>query len=191
MPLASSRRLRRLLVGSGGPRSRCNRRRKSCVRIRNGSAFSARDSIKQTAGLAGRAGKKSSSARAGSKPRPQSSSSTVTGYNGTEARVRVGGGDTPPPVFFVRVANTGLMLDAASRIVTKGDRGTVAGVERRVPNGAADEWARVDFGWSDERAQVEVCATGPPPGVFCAKSAEIFEIKRVTILRSAKECARV
>src|SRR5580692_2200262 len=190
MPLASSRRLRRLLAGSAGPSSRCKRRRKSWVRIRNGSAFSARVSMRQTAGRGGRAAKKSSS-RVRSKSWPQSSSSTVTGYNGTEARVRVGGGDTPPPVFFVRVANTGLMLDAASRIVTKGDRGTVAGVERRVPNGAADEWARVDFGWSDERAQVEVCATGPPPGVFCAKSAEIFEIKRVTILRSAKECARV
>jgi hypothetical protein len=36
---------------------------------------------------------------------------------------------TPPRVFFVRVANTGLMLDAASRIATKGDRGTGASVE--------------------------------------------------------------
>jgi hypothetical protein len=52
--------------------------------------------------------------------RPQSSSSTETGYNGTEARIRVGRVDTPPPVFFVRVANTGLRLDATSRIVTKG-----------------------------------------------------------------------
>jgi len=38
-------------------------------------------------------------------------------------------GYTPPRVFFVRVANTGLMLDAASRIATKGYRGTVASVE--------------------------------------------------------------
>ena len=36
---------------------------------------------------------------------------------------------TPPRVFFVRVANKGLMLDAASRIATKGGRGTVANVE--------------------------------------------------------------
>jgi len=36
---------------------------------------------------------------------------------------------TPPRVFFVRVANTGLMLDAASRIATKGDRATGASVE--------------------------------------------------------------
>jgi hypothetical protein len=43
----------------------------------------------------------------------------VTGYNGTETRVRVGRGDTPPPVFFVRVANTGLMLDAASGVVCR------------------------------------------------------------------------
>jgi len=62
---------------------------------------------------------------------------------GTEFAEEDGG--TPPRMFFVRVANTGLMLAAASRIATKGDRGTVAGVERRVPNGAADEWARVDF----------------------------------------------
>src|SRR5271155_5233282 len=109
MPLASSRRLRRLLVGSGGPRRRCNRRRKSCVRIKNGSAFSARVSIRQTAGLGGRAGKKSSSARAGSNSRPQSSSSTVTGYNGTgkltvdssrlTARERREGGGPPSPFF--------------------------------------------------------------------------------------------
>ncbi len=78
----------------------------------------------------------------------------------------MGRGDTPPPVFFVRVANTGLMLDAASRIATKGDRGTVAGVEPRVPNGLADEWARVDFGLSDERAQAEACATDPHPWCF-------------------------
>jgi hypothetical protein len=38
-------------------------------------------------------------------------------------------GYTPPRVFFVRVANTGLMVDAASRIATKGYRGTVASVE--------------------------------------------------------------
>jgi hypothetical protein len=37
---------------------------------------------------------------------------------------------TPPRVFFVRVANTGLMLDAASRIATTGDRATGASVER-------------------------------------------------------------
>jgi hypothetical protein len=36
---------------------------------------------------------------------------------------------TPPRVFFARVANTGLMLDAASRIETKGDRWTGASVE--------------------------------------------------------------
>jgi hypothetical protein len=47
----------------------------------------------------------------------------VTGYNGTEARVRVGRGDTPPPVFFVRVANTGLRLDAASRMARRGVTG--------------------------------------------------------------------
>jgi hypothetical protein len=41
-------------------------------------------------------------------------------------------GYTPSRVFFVRVANTGLMLDAASRIATKGDSGTGASVERRV-----------------------------------------------------------
>src|SRR5271168_229605 len=182
MPRASPRRFRRLLVGSGGPRRRCSRRRKSCVRIRKGSAFSARDSMRQTAGLGGRAAKKSSS-RAGSNSRPQSSSSTVTGYTGTgeptadssqptarrgrrltvdsgklkgrqnfgggageatakglsglRARVEFnaeftefaeGDGGTPPRVFFVRVANTGLRLDAASRasrIVTRGDRGAV------------------------------------------------------------------
>jgi len=39
---------------------------------------------------------------------------------------------TPPRVFFVRVANTGVRLDAASRIATKGDRGTGASVEWRV-----------------------------------------------------------
>jgi hypothetical protein len=38
-------------------------------------------------------------------------------------------GYTPPRVFFVRVANTGHMLDAASRIATKEDRGTGASVE--------------------------------------------------------------
>jgi hypothetical protein len=36
---------------------------------------------------------------------------------------------TPPRVFFVRVANAGLMLDAASRIATKGYRRAGASVE--------------------------------------------------------------
>lgn len=36
---------------------------------------------------------------------------------------------TPPRVFFVRAANTGLILDAASRIAAKGGRGTGASVE--------------------------------------------------------------
>src|SRR5215467_9459477 len=83
MPRAKSRKLRRLLVGSGEPRSRCKRRCKFCVRIRKGSAFSSRGSIRQTAGRAGRAGKKSSSARVASKSRPLSSSSTLQEYYAT------------------------------------------------------------------------------------------------------------
>lgn len=80
MPRAKSRRLSRLLVGSAKPSSRCNRLCKFWVRIRNGSAFSSRASIRQTAGRAGRAGKNASSAPAASNSRPQSRSSTRQGY---------------------------------------------------------------------------------------------------------------
>src|SRR6266849_5764772 len=82
MPLANSLRFKRLLAGSTGPRRRCNRPCKFWVRIRNGSAFSSRASIRQTAGCGCRAGKKSSSARVASNSSPQSSSSTRSGYYG-------------------------------------------------------------------------------------------------------------
>src|SRR6267378_1458011 len=65
-----------------GPSSRCSRRCKFCVRIRNGSAFSLLGSIRQTAGCGGRAGKKLCSAQAPSNSSPQSSSSTRSGYYG-------------------------------------------------------------------------------------------------------------
>src|SRR5208282_6693531 len=71
---------------------------------------------------------------------------------------------TPPRVFFVRVANAGLMLDAASRIAAKGDRGAVAGVEQRVPNGLAGEGARVDFNAEFREAAEKVGI--PHPGCF-------------------------
>ena len=120
---ASWRRFKRLLVGSAGPRRRCKRRRKSCVRIRNGSAFSARDSMRQTAGRGGRAAKKSSS-RVVSKSWPQSSSSTKTGYNGTgkptadsrsqptvrRQRGEIFGGWRPSPAFSVSVASAGFSV---------------------------------------------------------------------------------
>src|SRR5437773_302450 len=80
MPRAKSRRLRRLLAGSTGPSSRCNRRCRFCVRIRNGSASSLRGSIRQTADRGGRLGKKPSSARAASNSSSQSSSSTSSEY---------------------------------------------------------------------------------------------------------------
>src|SRR5258708_38734318 len=79
---ANSLRFSRLLAGSIGPRSRCSLRCRFCVRIRNGSAFSSRASIRQTAGPVERAGKKSPSARAASNSSPQSSSSTESGYYG-------------------------------------------------------------------------------------------------------------
>jgi hypothetical protein len=69
--------------------------------------------------------------------------------------------DTPPPVFFVRVANTGLMLDAASRIVTKGDGCTVAIGRRRASNGSVGVDERVDF--------------NAPPGPEQAPGAEFTE----------------
>src|SRR5882762_6249602 len=93
MPRAKSLRFRRLLAGSTGPSKRCNRRCKFCVRIRNGSAFSSRDSIRQTAAFGGRAGKKSSSARAASKSSLQSSSSTKREYYGQEKLVLIGASD--------------------------------------------------------------------------------------------------
>src|SRR5438046_522245 len=80
MPRAKSRRLRRLLAGSTGPSSRCNRRCRFCVRIRNGSASSLRGSIRQTADRGGRLGKKPSSAPAASNCSSQSSSSTSSEY---------------------------------------------------------------------------------------------------------------
>src|SRR2546429_9766177 len=43
-----------LLAGLAGPSSRSKRRRRFCVRIRNGSAFWSRGSIRQTAGGAGK-----------------------------------------------------------------------------------------------------------------------------------------
>src|SRR6266850_6957262 len=82
MPRAKSRRFRRLLAGSMGPRSLCKRRCKFCVRIRNGAAFSSRNSIRQTAACGGRTGKKSCSALAASNSSPQSSSSTESEYYG-------------------------------------------------------------------------------------------------------------
>src|SRR6266704_638869 len=80
MQRANALRFNRLLAGSTRPSSRCNRRCKFCVRIRNGSAFSSRGSIRQTAAWGGRAEKNSSSARAASNSRPQSSSSTPSEY---------------------------------------------------------------------------------------------------------------
>jgi len=58
-------------------------------------------------------------------------------------------GDTPPRVFSARVANAGLMLYAASRIVTERDTGIVAfgasgqtSGRRRVPSGSVGAKAR-------------------------------------------------
>src|SRR5215472_4416067 len=86
MRLAKSRRLSRLLVGSGGPRRRSKRRRKFCVRIRNGSARFSRSSIRQTAGCSGTSGKKSSTVRAASNSSPLSRSSTGSGYYDKHSR---------------------------------------------------------------------------------------------------------
>src|SRR5260370_19047966 len=84
---ANSLRFSRLLAGSIGPRSRGRLRCRFCVRIRNGSAFSCRASIRQTAGPGERAGKKFSSARAASYSSPQSSPSTQSGYYGLRLRL--------------------------------------------------------------------------------------------------------
>src|SRR5260370_14753984 len=81
---ANSLRFSRLLAGSIGPRSRCSLRCRFCVRIRSGSAFASRASIKQPAGPGERAGKKSPSARAAPNPSPQSSPSTQSGYYGLQ-----------------------------------------------------------------------------------------------------------
>src|SRR5260370_31803767 len=82
MGRAEAVRFKRLLAGSTGASRRCKRRWKFCVRIRNGSAFSSRGSIRQTAAFGGRTGKKCSSAYAPSNSSPQSSSSTWSGYYG-------------------------------------------------------------------------------------------------------------
>ena len=60
-------------------------------------------------------------------------------------------GAPPPRVFFVRVANAGLMLDAASRITTKGHRRTMATGRAQAPD-------RIGINSS--------CATGTHPGCF-------------------------
>src|SRR6266853_4770363 len=93
MPRANSLRFRRLLAGSTEPSRRCKRRCKFCVRTRNGSAFSSRGSIRQTAARGGKAGKKSSSARALSNSSPQSSSSTWSEYYGRLRLQNPGGND--------------------------------------------------------------------------------------------------
>src|ERR1700756_5123741 len=80
MLFVKSRKFKRLLVESSGPRSRCRRRRKSWVRIKRGWAEDCLGSIRHTAGSGGSA-EKNSSSRAGSKSRPGSSSSTTTEYN--------------------------------------------------------------------------------------------------------------
>jgi len=54
----------------------------------------------------------------------------VASQSKDESKFWVGKTHTPPRVFFVRVANAGLRLDAASRIVTKRDRETGACIGR-------------------------------------------------------------
>jgi len=54
----------------------------------------------------------------------------VASQSKVENKFWVGKTHTPPRVFFVRVASTGLRLDAASRIVTSADRGTREGIGR-------------------------------------------------------------
>jgi hypothetical protein len=76
----------------------------------------------------------------------------------------------PPPGFFVSVAPKGLSgmcpLDARGKRV------------------ASDELI--------ERREQAIGEGGiPPPRVFCAKSAEEYETKRVGIVGSAKECVIV
>jgi len=78
-PRASARKFSRLLVGSGGPSSRCNLRRKSCVRMSRGSAFASFNSTRQTAALDGNA-EKNASSLAASNAREKSSSNTHSEY---------------------------------------------------------------------------------------------------------------
>src|SRR6201984_2631257 len=79
MLFVKSRKFKRLLVESSGPRSRCRGRRKSWVRIKRGWAEDCRGSIRHIAGSGGSA-EKNSSSRAGSNSRPESSVSTNSGY---------------------------------------------------------------------------------------------------------------
>jgi hypothetical protein len=76
------------------------------------------------------------------------------------------------------VANTGLMLDAASRASTKDARLRVEGLElngercgelnterQRSENGGGIRGrGGAEAGWDKERAQAEACATHPHPG---------------------------
>jgi hypothetical protein len=53
----------------------------------------------------------------------------------------------------------------------------VAGVERRVPDGSGEAEVRVDFRWSEERAQAEACATDPHPGCFVQRVRKAMKRK--------------
>src|ERR1700736_1013955 len=90
-PRARARKFSRLLAGSGGPSSRCSRRRKSCVRIRRGSAFASFSSTRQTAGLDGNPEKNPSSAAA-SNAREKTSSNTYSEYYDSNLKM-----DAPRP----------------------------------------------------------------------------------------------